>query len=326
MCRLYYAYPTYFTLLGQVLGVPMGPGSEGDAGKNIIVAEGEGYAGDAKKWGGGFIGEGVETVLYRMFIFFFDFVLVRVVGEWAWRFFVRGPLWWRLQVGFLDERNEIIIRRSRRWDENPNLGVQEGKEWWIRSQGEKSHGEGKEGEDEEKERAVEVIRDAVDTQWLEKKSGMVMANWEWDIDYTAMITAQSLLSAPSSSSSTTTSTENTPKTLQQAIQSHGPLVIAYSSQNGWQVHHPSLHQQWNQDPPQNRIQALKNELTRLGHESLFFRWVELMQYESSTHGDKFSREMAVEASKRCFEEKGVGWEEVVGKVGGGDGEGLFLGE
>lgn len=69
---------------------------------------------------------------------------------------------------------------------------------------------------------------------------------------------------------------------------------------------------------------MKDMLTSVGKEGVFFRWVELMQRESRREGEGkgFSRERREEVVGRCrelFEEMGVSWDEVMQGIGGVDG-------
>ena len=67
----------------------------------------------------------------------------------------------------------------------------------------------------------------------------------------------------------------------------------------------------------------KDLLTAMGREGLFFRWVEVMQYESSIEEGFTSgrREKVIRVSRELFEREGVSWDEVVDGIGGL--EGLF---
>lgn len=66
---------------------------------------------------------------------------------------------------------------------------------------------------------------------------------------------------------------------------------------------------------------LKDKLTLMGKESLFFRWIEIVQYESGKPGDFDSKRQVetMEIIKREFERQGVDFEKLVQEVGGLDG-------
>lgn len=67
--------------------------------------------------------------------------------------------------------------------------------------------------------------------------------------------------------------------------------------------------------------AFKDRLTAIGKENLFFRWIELIQYESSQPGG-FTPERqqdAVVKAKELFERQGVDFEQFIKDIGGLDG-------
>ena len=59
----------------------------------------------------------------------------------------------------------------------------------------------------------------------------------------------------------------------------------------------------------------------MGKESLFFRWIELIQYESSQPGGFIPQRQAdaVSKAKQLFENAGVDFEEFMHSIGGLDG-------
>jgi hypothetical protein len=71
----------------------------------------------------------------------------------------------------------------------------------------------------------------------------------------------------------------------------------------------------------NKVLEFKERLTAMGKESLFFKWVELVQYESNAPGG-FTPERQVEAAekvKRLFQDHGVDWDTFSSEIGGLDG-------
>jgi hypothetical protein len=67
-----------------------------------------------------------------------------------------------------------------------------------------------------------------------------------------------------------------------------------------------------------KVMQFKDKLTVMGKESLFFKWVELIQYESSTPGG-FTQERQVAAAekvKKMFEAEGVDFEQFSREIGG----------
>ena len=64
---------------------------------------------------------------------------------------------------------------------------------------------------------------------------------------------------------------------------------------------------------------MKDTLTALGKENLFFRWVEMVQFESSAEGGFTAerQQQAVRKAKELFEGQGVDFEEFWASIEGG---------
>ena len=64
--------------------------------------------------------------------------------------------------------------------------------------------------------------------------------------------------------------------------------------------------------------AFKDELTALGKENLFFRWIELVQFESSQpggFGPERQKHTMIKA-KEMFEDQGIDFDKFWAKIGG----------
>jgi hypothetical protein len=70
-----------------------------------------------------------------------------------------------------------------------------------------------------------------------------------------------------------------------------------------------------------KILAFRDELTAIGKENLFFRWVELIQFESLQPEDfgPGRQEEVMQKAKEMFEEQGVDFEKFWAKIGGMEG-------
>jgi hypothetical protein len=107
-------------------------------------------------------------------------------------------------------------------------------------------------------------------------------------------------------------------------------VLVNTDTDGWLIWRVG-----DEDTPEGRtrtkqrdqIIAFKDKLSDMGHEDLFFRWVELIQYESTRPGGFTAerQQAAMVQAKALFEEAGVDfatfWAEVGGMEGFGDTEG-----
>jgi hypothetical protein len=82
---------------------------------------------------------------------------------------------------------------------------------------------------------------------------------------------------------------------------------------------------WECDQPEvsetdarNKVVEFRDRLAALGKENLFYKWVELIQYESNAPGG-FTPERqvdAVEKVKRLFQDHGVDWDTFSSEIEG----------
>lgn len=112
----------------------------------------------------------------------FDYFLATIILPWPLDFFLgsapnpTGPVAWRWRCGFRDK--EIVIRRSRRWDESL-----QGKDWTSAEAIERDEG-----------RVMsERIAPAVAERWIRGKTGYLMMDKSWDLDFGGMVAAHELV-------------------------------------------------------------------------------------------------------------------------------------
>ncbi|MCJ1441356.1 MAG: hypothetical protein MMC23_001842 [Stictis urceolatum] len=227
----------------------------------------------------------LEEIIHRALPMVVDVTLATFIAPWPWDFFFGSPASpssWRLRVGFRDQ--EVAVRRSRRWDQTLP------KDWLA----------------EEGDGAVyqERIMPAIDRQWVKAKTGYMMMDKSWDLDFQAMVKAHSLIESGESS-----------------IGDFEKQVIVHHDEFGWLLWPVWKLDEGAQDEGRRVIVEFKEKLTAMGKESLFFRWIEIIQYESSQPGG-FTAERQAKAmaeAKSAFEEQGVDfdlfWEEVGGTKG-----------
>jgi hypothetical protein len=215
-----------------------------------------------------------------------DYVLVTVFLSWPITF-VKGPVKWRSKIGFRDR--EIIVRRSQ-----PSLSQGLERSRWIR----------------EDEAMRDKIVAAVTPDRL-NKTGYLLVDADWNLDYDAMIRAHGLL-------------DNSKKDDGMPLDEFRTAVLVNTDADGWLIWHVE-----DEDTPEGRerstqrdqILAFKEKLSAMGKEDLFFRWVELIQYESTQPGGftPERQQSAMVQAKKLFEDQGVDfarfWEEVGGLEG-----------
>ena len=201
-----------------------------------------------------------------------DFLLFRFVGMWPWEFFLgkgeeASPVGWRRWCGFRDV--EIVVRRSRRWDV-PLFTVKDSGNEDIRGAvGERDYvkeewlQEGREGT-----LFREKVLPAVDKAWVRHKTSYQMLDQNWDLYFSGMIEAQALVDDG-----------------KNEIDDFRTSILVHTEKWGWLVWEVWREQEEGmEDEGTQKLQLIKNKLTAIGKENLFFRWIEVMQSETSQPG------------------------------------------
>ena len=218
----------------------------------------------------------------RAGMFFVDWALARVFVPWPLDFFLgspASPFLWRWTVGFQDQ--EIIVRISRKWDRDLS------KDWLS----------------EESDGVVyqERIMPAIDRIWVQAKTGYLMLDKSWNLDYAGMIMAHTLVLSG-----------------KMNISDFQKTVIVYSESHGWLVWQVYKLDEGNQEDGRKKLILFKDKLTAMGKENLFYRWIEILQYETSQPGG-FTQERQMDTMrkvKQLFESQGVDFDQFLKDIGG----------
>ncbi|KAL9126345.1 MAG: hypothetical protein Q9217_004591 [Psora testacea] len=281
--RIKVALPTYLGIFLSVLGYETP--QKVDVKNNAVQA---------------LVGIGAERTL----MFLGDFILLRFVGMWPVDFFLgRGifgkdgeasPVAWRRSVSFRD--CEIIVRRSRRWDDSifykENLtgtGTINTVEEFLQ--------QGKESK-----AFQERILPAVDWKWVTQKTGYQMLDKSWDLYFAGMIEAHALVD------------DGVNK-----LEDFQTSVLVNTERWGWLSWEVwKDHEKGNEMESPKKLQAIKDGLTGMGNENLFFRSIEIIQNETSRPGSFTAekRQKAILKMKEEFDEQGVNFDDFWAKVGG----------
>ena len=238
-------------------------------------------------------GQLVWRVGKRMASFTMDWVLFKIVGPWPYTFFLEqpgNPVSWRWTIGFRDQ--EVYVRVSRGWGAEDLLGAAEG-------------GSGKAGQ--ESPFFKTRILPAIDAQRLREKTGYMLMDANFDLDFYGMIAATQLLDKKNI----------TPELVRKSVF----VFVGDDSSGQWALWNCAKLDEGSETEARNKVIEFKDRLTAMGKESLFFKWVELIQFESSAPGG-FTQERqiaAAEKAKKMFEEQGVDWEAFSKDIGGLDG-------
>jgi hypothetical protein len=239
--------------------------------------------------------ETASLILRRTFSLMIDYFLITVFLSWPIRF-IRGPVQWRRKVGF--QGREIIVRRSQR-----TLSQTLERNRWIRDN------------DEARDKIVAAV-----TPDRIRKTGYLLVDADWDLDYDAMIKAHEMI-------------DSDPARKDKDDHGRVPLsefrtaVLVNTDADGWliwRVEDEDTAEAKTRSAQSDQILAFKDKLTAMGKEDLFFRWVELIQYESTQPGG-FTPERqrsAMLQAKELFEKENVDfarfWQEVGGMEGFAD--------
>ncbi|KIW97718.1 uncharacterized protein Z519_01302 [Cladophialophora bantiana CBS 173.52] len=272
--RLYYAVPTYLEQIITIFGY--------DTAYKIDTAT----AG---------VGELINAVTSRTVLLMIDYAIFGLIGSWPKEFVFGsrllrsvGPWEWRRTIGFRD--TEIIVRRGRKWDtpllvgDNPDKA----KTWNL-----------------DEELTIKVKVDPAMRTTSLAKTGYLLLDKDWDLDFKAMLDAHRLVEKGAIK-----------------LKDLENLALVYYEKHWlvWKVHEaPEIiaHEQ-QQD---STVERFRRILTELGAEAVFFRWIEIVQFETSQPGG-FTEGRQAEAIRELrtrLEKKGVDyakfWEDIGGQAG-----------
>ncbi|KAL2108746.1 hypothetical protein VUR80DRAFT_3401 [Thermomyces stellatus] len=221
----------------------------------------------------------------RTSTFMLDLLLFIFVWPWPVEFCAArangNPVRWRLRVGFREK--EIYVRRSRAWDVDLDgyLTVRDKKETFL-----------------------SVLREATSPMLLSQKTGYLLMDAKWDLDWRVMVAATTLADAKA-----------------VPLESFGCIVLVHDKTHGWMCLDMSTRRDDPSEERRRQVFAFRDALQKLGKEDLFYRWIEIVQYESTRPGG-FGEEKQVEVAQKIremFNAEGINfdelWMESVGSEG-----------
>lgn len=188
-------------------------------------------------------------------------------------------------MGFEDR--EVVVRRSRRWGEEMVVGGDE----TVRGEGEK-------GGEVYRER----ILPAVERGWVRGRTGYAMMDRSWDLYFKGMMDAHRLLAQG-----------------KIRLEDFERKVAVFTRGEGWRVWEVGKLEAGAEDAGREKIERVKNGLTALGKEGLFFRWVELVQFETAGQEGPLTevrRGEIMRKGKELFHAQGVDFDGFWSGVGG----------
>lgn len=262
--RMYYILPYYFTILVAAMG--QHPSS-------FLSAT-------TSTWSE--LGWEIGKRGLNMFV---DFVLFVFIWPWPVEF-VAGkthgsPLKWRWAVGFREK--EIYVRRSRDWHT--------------------VMGDVLEDKDSNKI-FVGYVGQATAPMLQEQKTGYLLMNNAWDLDWKLMVRAHRMVDDK-----------------EAAIDVFKNTVLVYHEDYDWLRYDLNLGASTEEEQKRRQVFAFRDALSSMGKEDLFYRWVEIVQFEATQPGGfgPEKQEAAAKKIRELFEGQGVDfdalWKDTVGEDG-----------
>ncbi|CAI7669741.1 unnamed protein product [Penicillium viridicatum] len=221
--------------------------------------------------------DSVQIILRRTVTICIDYFLVTLLG----------PVRWRRAIGFRER--EVIVRRSNRsWSKELERNR------WIR---------------EDEARRDKIV--AAVTPERIGKTGYLLVDEDWNLDYAAMVRAHALV-------------DRTRRGDGVQMDEFRTAVLVNTDADGWliwRVGDENTPTGEKRSIQRDQILAFKEKLTEMGKEDLFLRWVELIQWESSRPGG-FTAERqrsAMLQAKQMFEDENVDFSQFWDDMGGMEG-------
>lgn len=224
----------------------------------------------------------IWILLKRTGMMLFDFLLFRFIGPWPLTFFAEQPANpITWRWNIGFQREEIVVRISRHWGtEDLMQGVKQGQENPF---------------------FKTRILPSIEPTYMQKTAYLMMTE-SWDLEFELMQDAHVLV-----------------KRGELKLEDLDRVVLAYQDGIGWLV--------WKWEGAgdviegrRKKVVAFKEKLTKMGKESLFWKWTEIVEDERDRDGG-FTPERQQKVAERVqkeFEKNGVDFEEVVNSIGGLD--------
>ncbi|KAK8131097.1 hypothetical protein PG984_007535 [Apiospora sp. TS-2023a] len=230
------------------------------------------------------------AIAWRSAHFLLDTVLFIFVWPWPVDFFLASrhgnPVNWRWNVGFRDD--EVVVRRSRRWD---TAALKHDVAF----------------NDKGRDQMLAQIAMAASPEYLREKTGYLMMNKAWNLDWGVMVDATVMLDKKMAT-----------------LDDFRLLALVHSEEFGWlaiDLSDGAKPLAPEEEARRKQIFLFRDALTAVGKEDLFYRWIEVVQYEVTKPGGFTPERQAVVAKevRELFGKEGIDfddfWKESVGTDG-----------
>jgi hypothetical protein len=237
----------------------------------------------------------MNAVTSRTLLLMIDYAIFGLIGSWPKEFVFGGqlsrftsPLKWRRTLGFRD--TEIIVRRGRKWDTPLLVGDKNDqvKTWKV-----------------DEELTIKVKVDPAMRPAYLAKTGYLLLDKDWDLDFKAMLDAHRLVEKG---------------TVQLEDLENLALVYYQKQWLIWKVHE-TAEVTTGKTQEDSIVEKFRHKLADLGAEDVFFRWIEIVQFETSQPGGfpEGRQAEAIRELRKRLEKKGVDfakfWEDIGGQAG-----------
>ncbi|KAI0121695.1 hypothetical protein BJ170DRAFT_643972 [Xylariales sp. AK1849] len=253
--RMYNILPWYLRLVTSTLGY---------ANETTLVAA-------EMEWE-----ELLPIVAKRSGQFMIDLLLYVFVWPWPFEFAFgqahSNPVHWRWNAGFRDK--EIIVRRSRAWDKAVRDVI---------------------NNDDAKQVFMAYVGVATAPMYLQEKTGYLLMNKDWDLDWGVMIDASTMVDKKMA-----------------ALDAFRLVVLIHQDEYGWLAVDMKQGDNPAEDERRRQVFLFRDALAALGKEDLFFRWIEVIQFEA-TQPDGFGpekQEAVAQQVRDLFQKNGVDFDEL----------------
>ncbi|KAG5955879.1 hypothetical protein E4U57_003070 [Claviceps arundinis] len=213
-------------------------------------------------------------VLKRALSMFIDFLLFVFVWPWPVEFAAGqahgNPMFWRRKVGFQDK--EIYVRRSRDWDRVLGDFLKDA---------------------DSKKILLAYVQAATSPLLQEQKTGYLLMNGQWDLDWAGMVRAHQLVHSKA-----------------VALEAFTSVVLVHHKDFGWMCYDLKTSLAAEGDGKRRQVFAFRNTLAAMGKEDLFYRWVEMVQFDATQPGGFGPKQQEVTAKKirDMFEEADINFD------------------
>ncbi|RDA85569.1 hypothetical protein CP532_5380 [Ophiocordyceps camponoti-leonardi (nom. inval.)] len=214
---------------------------------------------------------------------FIDFVLFVFVWPWPVDFAAGrqhgNPMLWRRRVGFRDK--EVYVRRSRNWDEAVGDVL---------------------ADSESRDIVTAYIRQATSPLLQDQKTGYLLMDGAWDLDWEAMVYAHSLVDKK-----------------HIALEAFRSVALLHHRHYGWLCYDLKAGDEADSEDKRRQVFAFRDALTSMGKEDLFYRWVETVQFETTQPGGFGAAQQEATAKKirEMFEAEDINFDELWKEATGG---------